>query len=179
MSEPTLRLKSVKYDEGAIEIQAVETHQATPDVKEITLRSSEEPRTEFLVPLIELQRHVRKLIEVDSQWAEGELSVKKVVWSFSEATGVRGGTICCQAKLDCADAPLVFNTPHLPFDQYSEGGNAPVMPKDVIALFDTLEAEALLFLDGKRAQGDLFDSEPARRIRDAVQKGEMTIEVVK
>lgn len=157
MSEVFFRLRSVKYDDGEIEIAGHEEHQATSDKKEIVLRSTEEPRPEFLAPFKDLVFEVRKLIDVPPNWCAGELVVKKVVWSYSEKTGVSGATICCQAKLDCADAPLVFNTPHLPFEQYSDGGNAPLMPKGIVALLEALEVEARAFLAGSRAQGNLFE----------------------
>jgi len=92
-----------------------------------------------------------------------------VVWSYSETTGVRGATICCQAKLDCADAPLILNTPHLAFEQMSDGANAPLLPRSIIALLDALEAETLLFMRGKRAQGDLSES---------IARGEVAVEAV-
>lgn len=179
MSEPTLRMRSVKYDDGAIEIVAHETHQASADQKEIKLTSSDEPRTEFLEPFVNLQREVRRLLDLPSDYAAEQFAIKKVVWSYSEATGVRGATICCQAKLDCADAPLILNTPHLAFEQMNEGGNAPVMPRTIIANLNMLEAEALLFMNGKRAQGDLFESEPVRNLAKSIARGEVEIEVMK
>ncbi len=157
MSEPILRLRSVKMDCGKVEIAAIETHQATSDEKEILLKSDEAPRPNMPDTLAQLAHDVRRLLELPSVWAKDALAVKKVVWSLSEKTGVRGATICCQAKLSCADAPLVFNTPHLPFEQYSDGGNAPLMPDDIIERLETLELAALDFLAGKRAQLSIFD----------------------
>jgi hypothetical protein len=158
MSEFTTRIRSIKLDDGKIEIHAVQTHQASDDEREITLRSEQEPRPELVAALAP---DVRRLIDVPHDWVRDGLAVKKVVWSYSENTGVQGATICCQAKLECADAPLVFNTPHLPYEQYSEGGNAPTMPGATRERLDDLEAEALKFLDGVRAQGDLFDERAA------------------
>lgn len=64
------------------------------------------------------------------------------------------GAICCQAQLSCADAPLVFNTPHLPFEP---SGNAPTMPDDMIERLEALELAALDFLAGKRGQLSFLD----------------------
>lgn len=154
MSEPTIRLKSVKLDCGKIQISAIETHQATSDKKEILLKSEELPRPELPLQLVRLATDVRRLLELPPLWAQDAMAVTKVVWSFNEKTGVRGATICCQAQLSCADAPLVFNTPHLPFEP---SGNAPTMPDDMIERLEALELAALDFLAGKRGQLSFLD----------------------
>lgn len=156
MSDFTTTIKSVKLGDE-IEIAAFQTHQAMDDRIDLSLKSADDPKPELPVNFGLLVKEVRRLLRLPDSWAPDTLEVTKVVWSLSEKTGVRGATICCQAKLDCADAPFVFNTPALAFEQYSEGGNAPLMPESTIAVLNEIEKAALAYLEGKRAQGDLFE----------------------
>jgi hypothetical protein len=170
MSDWIKRIRSVKIGADRVEIHAIETMQASDDEREITLRSVETPQPELPAKMAALAHDVRKLLGLPHDWASDSFTVAKVIWSLSEKTGVRGAVISCQVGLECADAPLVLNTPHLPFEQYSETGNGPLMPEATIARLNDLEAEALAFLDGKRAQADLFealkDNELVRDIRE-------------
>lgn len=158
MSESVKSLRSIKFGDGKLEIVVIEKHQASEDEKETVLKSVEKPRPELEAAFNDLAPDVRKLLGLPKQWAENSMDVRKVVWSFSETTGVRGATICCVTKLTCADAPLVFNTPHLPFEQYSQGGNSPLMPDYLIERLEKLEAEGLAFFNGRRAQTTMFDA---------------------
>ncbi len=81
-----------------------------------------------------------------------------VSWSFSETTGVEGACIVFQVDLEGSTSPFCGTTPHLPFDQYTEDGNAPLMPDKAQIALDDLRSEVQAFLDGKRAQGDLFQA---------------------
>lgn len=87
-----------------------------------------------------------------------------VSWSYSENTDVEGACIVFQVDLEGSNSPFCGTTPHLPFDQYSEDGNQPVMPDGAQWALNDLKAEVQAFLDGKRAQGDLFDGVTADRI---------------
>ena len=72
-----------------------------------------------------------------------------------------GAVMTGQVALDTSDAQFNFNTPHLPFDQYSETGNSPIMPEPAQRALEKMQAEAEAFVSGKRAQGDLFRTEAA------------------
>jgi hypothetical protein len=106
--------------------------------------------------------HVREVLEwPDHLYGSGDLRVTGVSWSLSEDTGVEGAVMVCQAKLTGCTSPFCFNTPHLPFEQYCEDGNAPTMPEDAVDALNKLRAEVQAYLDGKRAQGDLFEQQVA------------------
>lgn len=70
--------------------------------------------------------------------------------------GIEGAVITGFVTLAEADAPFVFNTPHLPFEQYSPTGNAPLMPHEAIEALKRVQLQAEAYLNGKRAQGNLF-----------------------
>ncbi len=100
--------------------------------------------------------HVREVLEwPDPLYGSGDLRVTGVSWSMSDS-GVEGAVMVCQAALSTCNSPFCFNTPHLPFGQYAEDGEQPTMPDDAIDALNALKAEVQAYLDGKRAQGDLF-----------------------
>jgi hypothetical protein len=100
--------------------------------------------------------HVREILEWPDHLYAGELRVTGVSWSLSENTDVEGAVMVCQATLATCNSPFCFNTPHLPFGQYAEDGEQPEMPPDAIDALNALKCEVQAYLDGKRAQGDLF-----------------------
>lgn len=85
------------------------------------------------------------------------IRVTGVSWSYSETTDVEGACIVFQVDLESCTSPFCGTTPHLPFDQYSEDGNQPVMPDGAQDALNALKREVQAFLDGKRAQGDFFE----------------------
>lgn len=176
MSDWIKHIRSVKIGNDRVEIHAIETMQASDDEREIVLRSVEAPHPDLPAKMAALAYDVRKLLELPHDWAKDGFTVAKVIWSLSEKTGVRGAVMSCQVALECADAPLVLNTPHLPFEQYSETGNGPLMPEATIARLNELEAEALAFLDGKRAQASLFDALKDNSIVRGIREGTVTVD---
>lgn len=170
------RIRKVKLDGSRVEIKAIETW-GIGNEREWTLRCWEDPDPKLPAAFAALPPQVRDLLELPKTWADGKLKVLSVSFSWSESTEVKGASICCRADLDCATSPLIFNTPHLPFAQYSAGGEQPVMPDELIELLEEVELQARRYLDGARAQEDLFavhertkaepalrpDPEPAKR----------------
>jgi hypothetical protein len=90
-------------------------------------------------------------------WCKDKLVVTGVSWSQSEGTGVEGACIVASAGLETCNAPLNLVTPHLPFDQYSEGAEQPVMPQSGQEALETLRKETMLFLDGSKRAQSTFD----------------------
>ena len=67
-----------------------------------------------------------------------------------------GAVISCTKKLQ-NKAVMCFNTPFLP--ESAEHG--PTLPPKVMQCLNTLMDEALAYVDGKRAQGELFTESEA------------------
>jgi hypothetical protein len=149
------RIKSIKLADGKVEICGIDKF-GEADEKEWTSRSFDNPHPDLVAALDKLVPEIRKLLGLHVKWADNALSVMKVSWSFSETTDVEGATMTCRADLECADSPLIFNTPHLPYDQYSQSGNSPTMPGDLQKLLDAVKKETDGYLNGKRAQADMF-----------------------
>lgn len=154
------RISKVKWDGHRVEITSKETW-GVGNEREWTLRCAEAPDPAFPAALQALPPEIRKLLELPEHWAEGAFKVLSVSFSWSETTEVRGASICCRADLECATAPLIINTPHLPYDQYSEGGAQPTMPPALVGLLDEVEHQAERYINGARSQADLFEDEPA------------------
>lgn len=148
-------ISRLKYDGVRVEI-ATKSTWGVGNEREVTMRSVEEPDPALQKALDALPPLIRNLLELPDHWAEGKLSVVSISWSWSASTEVRGASICCRADLECATAPLIFNTPHLPYEQYSERGQQPVMPDDLVDALDEVERQAERYLAGARAQEDLF-----------------------
>lgn len=149
------RIKKVKFDGSLVEITTERTW-GVGNEKLSTLKSYDQPTEAFEAAFRAFPPAVRRLLDLPERWAEGALKVLSVSFSWSESTSVQGATITCRADLKCATSPLIFNTPHLPYAQYSEGGEQPLMPDELIELLDDLEGQAGRYLAGERAQGDLF-----------------------
>lgn len=149
------RIQSLKYDKGKVEMSGVETW-GSGNERTWKLICYEEPAPELPAALKALEKHVRELLELPNDWADGSFRVVKVSWSYSESTGVQGASVTCLVDLEAANSPLVLNTPHLPYEQYSSTGNQPTMPNQMREALDKVEEEAEAYLRGKRSQGDLF-----------------------
>lgn len=150
------RIRKVKYRDGEIYVRAeiVENEGATE--KEIHVKSREEARAEFYSAFAALAAPALALIEASSDWSERTTPIGLSI-SHSEDLGI-GAVITCLVKCPQTTAPLVINTPHLS-EQASEGNdNAPVLPGIMAgAIYDVIE-EATKFMDGRRAQLDMFES---------------------
>jgi len=124
--------------------------------KTTIVKSRRQPHADLVAAFSGLERHVREILDVPGSVWKDAMSISGVTWSFSEDTEVEGAVITGLVSLETCTSPFCFNTPHLPFKQYSEGGNAATMPYDAIEALERLRREAKLFLEGKGAQGDLF-----------------------
>lgn len=117
---------------------------------------------DLLDAFVALSPSVREILELPSNvWsdnlgADDSIRVTGVSWSHSESTDVEGACLVFQVALENCNSPFCGTTPHLPFDQYTEDGNAPVMPDGAMDALDRLRSEVEAFLAGKRSQGDLF-----------------------
>ena len=148
-------ISKIKVRDGQVTIVISETENEQNE-RETTIKSYDAPHEDFNTALEALQVHARDILQLPRDWREGQLRISGVSFSMSEDTGVMGAVMTGQVALDTSDAPFNFNTPHLPFEQYSETGNAPLMPEEAQIALEKMQQEAEAFVEGKRAQGDLF-----------------------
>jgi len=149
------RITKVKVEGARVEISGKSTW-GIANEREWHTRVTEEPDPAFPAALQALVPEIRELLELPADYAKDAMKVISVSFSWSASVKVRGASICVRADLECANSPLIFNTPHLPYDQYSESGTQPVMPEELIKLLDEVEHQAERYLGGARAQEDLF-----------------------
>jgi hypothetical protein len=147
MNTPVIKKLKLE-DDGRVTVTFREKKKL--DEREVTFRTHEMPRPDLVAALQELHKGVRELLELPPNRCGNGVRVTGVTWSLSENTGVRGAVLIAQADIEASDAPFNIVTPHLPCEQYSEGGQSPLMPDGIQAMLDTLEIEAMAFVDGKK-----------------------------
>jgi hypothetical protein len=151
------RISKVKVTaEGWINVTSQEKY-GEQNEKEITFKSPEAPHEEFTSALNGLEPHVRTILGWDYAYARGRIRIMGATFSFSEKTEVEGAVISGLVMLETCDGPFTFNTPHLPYDQYSETGAGKLMPMEAQQALAELKDQAAAFVAGKRAQANLFE----------------------
>lgn len=166
----------VKGDEVIV---IMETNEGSRE-KETRFKDVRQPHPDFRAALDRLEEYIRDILGLGSVTWERAIKVTGVSYSHSESTGVEGAVVIFQASLeDRCTSPFCGNTPHLPFAQYNEDGNAPIMPGYAVEAVELVRKEAQKYLEGKGAQGDLFvDGKAAAAGEIATPIGELTDKVV-
>lgn len=150
------RISKVAYKDGRVIIHTADEVIGERERKS-EIKLYRDPHKDFTDAFAALEVHLRVICDLPSTVWKDKIRITGVSFSCNEDSGVEGAVMTAQAALDNADAPLCFNTPHLPFEQYSEGGVAKLMPEDAIEALNNLRDEAKKYLEGKASQGDLFD----------------------
>lgn len=149
------RIAKIKYKDGTVHILE-KSGEGSLVESETQHKICAEPHPDFRNAMDELVKHVRDILGWPSTLYPSRIRITGVSYSMSEDTGVEGAVMSGLVELDASDSPFSFNTPHLPFEQYSETGVSKLMPEDAVESLNELRREARLFLEGKRSQGDLF-----------------------
>lgn len=142
-------MRFTKLKRGKDEVTLVWTTTEGPgqrDAHEHRLVSTDAPHPDLLAAFQGFVAPVLALCELPT--AYGVNLVVSGVTVTEDATKGTGCVVTCQKPLVAAEAPLIFNSPHLT----EEGG----LPQAMLRALDALGQEAQAFLAGKRAQGDLF-----------------------
>lgn len=149
------RLRKLSYDGEKVLVRFEQTRlNGEPD--EFETKCSDKPAPELIAALAALRSHVGHILELPPAYTEG-LVVRGVSLGYGGETEVMGATITALRTLQTARAPLVLNTPFLPSAPYSETGDpGPLLPETCTDALRKVEAEAFRYVDGHRAQGDLF-----------------------
>jgi hypothetical protein len=159
----TTRIAKARLKDGQLIVE-LQGHDKDTERHTVVKCAQDKLHAELMEAFAALSPGVREILELPSNaWTDGlcfreSIRVTGVSWSLSETTGVEGACLVFQVDLEGATSPFNGVTPHLPFGQYTEDGNAPVMPDGVQVRLDELRRQVEAFLDGKRAdQGDLFE----------------------
>ena len=162
------RIAKIKRSNPWLSVTSVEKR-GDQNEKETTFKSSEDPHGDLLDALAALERHIRTILGWPDSYAKDCIKITGVSFSYNDEFDVEGAVISGQVSIDTADAPFVFNTPHLPYDQYSPTGVSKLMPTEAQQALRTLQDEAVSFVEGKRAQGDMFQKPPGGKVTAAEQ----------
>ena len=139
------------------------TDQFSNTEKETKITIKEDLHDDIFQAMQKLCPIVREIAELPDDYPKGgALNVRGISWTMHEELSIKGACITALADLTTSNAPLVINTPHLPFEPYSEPAGdymPPTFPSHGLHLLRAIEDEILLIIDGKRAdndQGSLF-----------------------
>ena len=128
---------------------------------EYSMKSGEEPKPSFERALDNLIPHVEEMCELPYKDHQVHpYTIRGVSFSYGGDNDTMGATITAERSLTSSNSPLILNTPHKIEDPYAEGADdTQVMTTDCLLDLQTLMDEAEDFLDGERAQMDMFNEE--------------------
>lgn len=150
----TRYIAKAKYSSGQVTI--IEKDICGDSEKSIETVSKEEPAPEFIKAMNALDAAVREIISAPKGWTDS-VSVYGVSWRWDFDLGIEGATICAGLTLPETGLHLLINTPFLPYDVEHESGRAK-MPESAIELLGAFKTEVQAFLNGRRAQKDMFNN---------------------
>jgi len=158
-----MRFQKIKYSKGKVKIEYELRNKEKKDWDQFSLACSNEPRPEFQIALQALSKDVIEMCELPEDYIK-RIMVTGVSFSYGSEAEIMGATIIAQMTLNRSNVNLNLNTPHKPSEPYSEGGDAAqCLSQDCIDRLVSLELEAEDYINGNRAQGELFpDQEKAR-----------------
>lgn len=156
MSDKTI--SKIKYDGKRVKIAyEVQVGEGEPD--SYTLDCADDPKASFKEALCALAAHVAAALDMPHAWAD-DLNVRGVSLSWSH--DIMGACITALKPVSGRQSPWVINTPHAPSEPYSEtGGEEYTLSPELVEALSALIDEAAAYIDGKRAQGNLFSATEA------------------
>lgn len=143
-----LRIAKIKHRPAGWEIHMEERR--GKEEKDTIFRCSDTAHTDLDLSFDALVGLAREILQLPAEWKPNSMTICGVSFSFSEETQVEGAVLTGLVDLDTSNAPFCFNTPHLAFEQYSETGEAPLMPQRGIELLAKVRMEAELYMSGKK-----------------------------
>lgn len=118
--------------------------------KEIIFKTDTERHSDFTAAANDLIPLAVSLLGLPMDYKEG-IEFRGVTFSNNEHQGM-GAVVTMLKYIDGINSPFVMNTPHM---HNAEDGNS-IMSTPYRKALEHLIKEAEMFLQGKRAQGDLF-----------------------
>jgi hypothetical protein len=151
-----MRITKAKYDGSKVRIE-YEVERPDGQFDEFTLSSLDGPTAPFIDAFNALAADVVTICELHEDSLD-KLKVRGV--SFTYTNDIMGACITALKKLKTSNAPLVINTPHLPEESYGEGdATSPTLDTSTIDRLHELALAAERYVNGERAQGELFVGE--------------------
>ncbi len=131
------------------------------DFEGYELESPDAPAPSFIEALHGLRTHVATICELPEKYC-ADLDVRGMTCSYGGDKDTLSVTITALKHVQTATAPLVLNTPNLPAEPYNDTdeSSTPILEEATEAAVLLLASEAFRYLDGHRAQTDLFQGGP-------------------
>ena len=123
---------------------------------EFTLRSGDIPLPKMLNTFLKLRDAVVELLELPSNDEEvKKITVTKVSFDYSGEDNRMGAVISGKRALKLSGGNMAVNTPHK-FAYAGKKAENQVFGKAITDLLETLQEEAIKYVNGERSQGELF-----------------------
>lgn len=151
------RVTKVKYDGQKVRIEYQVKRADGGDPDEFTLNSCDRPDRSLVDAMNALTTDVLTICELHDDPLL--YTIRGVTLTYTN--DILGACITSLKALKTTQSPLVINTPHLPEESYSDDASAPVMHAGMADRLDALRNAAERYIDGERAQGQLFAKDAA------------------
>lgn len=155
----TINIKKIKVGKGKIAFDYDKKEDENSLVSTHTSKFEEEPEPEFWRVFGLLSVDVCRILEVDP----GQLAERIIPTGVSYSTdsaGYDGAIITCEYRMPRSKATTTINTPLFKFPQLdSEKGLPGYFADATVKHLRDLQGEAILYLEGHRWQGSLFEAE--------------------
>lgn len=166
-----MRFQKIKYNGSQVVLRWV-TKKLGGDEIEQEVRSFQTPHPEFVSAMRAFILPALELLELPEDYDEG-LTVTGLSIN-EEEDGRLGLVVTMQKKLAGANAPLVLNTPHLRqlMDEEYDGN---FLPDEMLLAIEAAERCAKNFIDGKRAQADMFEPDSKEKAAGETTERELAL----
>lgn len=156
-----MTIKKVKWNEGEVKIEYEMPAKEKDKVNKYTLACKEEPAPSFCEVFNQLREHAIEVCELENVPKE-KVIVISVTFSYATTENIMGATINFHKYLQYSSQPLNINTPMkweaVP-NKDGIGDPKSVMTKEMNKLLYLLQDEAEYYINGNRAQVDMFEEE--------------------
>ena len=154
-----MRIRKCKYKNKKMKIE-YEKKNAAGGYDYFTMVCEDEPRPEYERAIEKLNPFVTELCELPGE-LNSRITVRSVSFSFGGDAGIMGAVLSATMTLKKSNGVLMLNTPHKPSAHYNpmpmaSGDDSALLPDRCVDILKTLQEECAKYVEGDRAQGDMF-----------------------
>lgn len=156
-----MRFKKIKFNGQKVTL-VYERETKDGGWDEYSLSCSDQPLPSFKDALQSLAQDIREMAELPEDYLT-RITVTSVSLSYAGEEEVMGAVITGQMLLYHSVVGLNINTPHKPSAPYGEDADPKqLLTEDCVKRIEELIRAAEKYVDGERAQGELFPGKEAR-----------------
>jgi hypothetical protein len=155
--KPSIRITSIRANDDVVKI-AYQEKVGKSGWSKTTIERPEKARPEFYDALKALQPHVIQICELPKDYID-DITVSGATFSYDDDLHTVGAVIVAKKKLSHSNSPFNIATPH----KYEHAADAELKGDSLLFLtkgaandLRILRDEAVAYIKGERAQGDLF-----------------------